>query len=246
MAEDANRAKTEILAHLQELVATRTAALEKTTVAAESANRAKSTFLSKMSHELRTPLNAIMGFTYLLQNDPLTPKQADQLDRISAAAQQLLQLITVDRMNGRIGADSDIGAGSLFWLEIPFQKSGNPPDGIENLTLSHAVCTPGAGEQTRADQLQPECQEQSAEVPSGHDENRAAVGNRAGLTDILDELEALLADDNTAVSDAFASSRGLLEGVLGDLAGKLDRQIQNFDYADALKTLRDIRQSMLA
>ncbi len=149
-------------------------------------------------------------------------------------------------MNGRIGAESDIGAESLFWLEIPFQKSGNPPDGIENETLSHAICTPGPGELTRADQLQQECQEQPAEVPAGNDENRAAVVDRAGLTDILDELEALLADDNTAVNDAFASSRELLEGVLGDLARKLDRQIQNFDYADARATLRDIRQSLFA
>lgn len=35
-------------------------------IAAEEANRAKSTFLSQMSHELRTPLNAIIGFADLI------------------------------------------------------------------------------------------------------------------------------------------------------------------------------------
>jgi hypothetical protein len=36
---------------------------------AETANQAKSTFLSNMTHELRTPLNGILGFTQILQRD---------------------------------------------------------------------------------------------------------------------------------------------------------------------------------
>ena len=40
-------------------------ALEDAVNAAQSANRAKSTFLSNMSHDIRTPMNAIIGFTSL-------------------------------------------------------------------------------------------------------------------------------------------------------------------------------------
>src|SRR5437762_1637578 len=39
--------------------------------AAELASRAKTEFLSRMSHELRTPLNAILGFTQLMEAEPL-------------------------------------------------------------------------------------------------------------------------------------------------------------------------------
>ncbi len=63
---------------------------------AESANQAKSIFLSKMSHELRTPLHAILGFTQLLQMDqknPLSDYQQKNMKSVTEAGNHLLDLI---------------------------------------------------------------------------------------------------------------------------------------------------------
>ncbi|MCW8952677.1 MAG: PAS-domain containing protein, partial [Rhodospirillales bacterium] len=63
---------------------------------ADSANKAKSEFLSSMSHELRTPLNAILGFAQLMAyntNEPLTDSQSQAVDHILKGGKHLLELI---------------------------------------------------------------------------------------------------------------------------------------------------------
>jgi signal transduction histidine kinase/DNA-binding response OmpR family regulator len=61
---------------------------------AETANRAKSTFLATMTHEIRTPMNAILGFSELLLRDSLlTPTQKRYLNTINRSGEHLLTLI---------------------------------------------------------------------------------------------------------------------------------------------------------
>ena len=69
-------------------------ALADALVAAEHANKAKTTFLNNMSHDIRTPMNAIVGFTALATSH-IDDKELvqDYLGKISVSSQHLLSLI---------------------------------------------------------------------------------------------------------------------------------------------------------
>ena len=61
---------------------------------AESANRAKTTFLSNMSHDIRTPMNAIIGYTELAETHIDNRGQVlDYLGKIGKSSAHLLSLI---------------------------------------------------------------------------------------------------------------------------------------------------------
>ena len=69
-------------------------ALSEAVRAAETANKAKSTFLSNMSHDIRTPMNAIIGFTTLaVSNIDDKKKVRDYLGKILSSSNHLLSLI---------------------------------------------------------------------------------------------------------------------------------------------------------
>jgi two-component system sensor histidine kinase/response regulator len=61
---------------------------------ADAANQAKSAFLANMSHEIRTPMNAIVGLAQLLRHDIVDGPAVQRLQRIDAAAQHLLAIIS--------------------------------------------------------------------------------------------------------------------------------------------------------
>ncbi len=60
---------------------------------AESANRAKSSFLSNMSHEIRTPMNAIVGMTEILLREKHSQKETGYLHNIKNSGLALLTII---------------------------------------------------------------------------------------------------------------------------------------------------------
>ena len=61
---------------------------------AETANKAKSDFLSRMSHDIRTPLNGIIGMTHIARNQVANPRETTQcLQNIDLSSKFLLGLV---------------------------------------------------------------------------------------------------------------------------------------------------------
>ena len=83
---------------------------------AETANMAKSTFLSTMSHEIRTPMNAILGITEMqLQKSGLDEESRKHYEKIYASGDMLLRIIN------DILDLSKIEASRLELLHLPYE-----------------------------------------------------------------------------------------------------------------------------
>ena len=81
-------------AELNKKVSEQNRQLEEALSLAQSANRAKTTFLNNMSHDIRTPMNAIIGYTGLAASHIDNKEQVkDYLSKISQSSDHLLSLI---------------------------------------------------------------------------------------------------------------------------------------------------------
>ena len=96
-------------------------ALSDAVAAAETANRAKSTFLSNMSHDIRTPMNAIIGYADLAEKHRQEPERLQgYLKNIQVSGEKMLSIIDNVLELSRIESgkvtleETAVEAGSIF------------------------------------------------------------------------------------------------------------------------------------
>ncbi|MCL2547847.1 MAG: response regulator [Symbiobacteriaceae bacterium] len=107
---------------LETIVRQRTQQLEEQVIIAETASKAKSSFLSNMSHEIRTPMNAIIGMTTIGKLSPAIEKKDEALRKIEGASKLLLGIINDILDISKIEADKFELSPVTFEFEKMLQK----------------------------------------------------------------------------------------------------------------------------
>src|SRR5690606_25303696 len=89
--------------------------------------KSREQLISTVSHDLRTPLNTITGYSELMENTGLTPKQSSYLKNVKSAS------LYVDSLVNDLLDFSKLEAGKIKIEKIPFVLSHLLQETAENI-----------------------------------------------------------------------------------------------------------------
>lgn len=214
---------------------------------AESANIAKSEFLTAMSHELRTPLNAIGGYAELLSlglGGPTSPEQADYIERIRRSQQHLLRIIS-DLLNfsrieaGQLSYDmSEFSLSDVIGAVVPLIEPSARAKGVSLSIEEPDQACEAVGDRAKVEQVLLNLLSNAVkftksggkiEVACRAEETRAhLLVSDTGVGIAADKLEAIfepfvqlgrsLSSAHEGTGLGLAISRDLARGMRGDLS----------------------------
>jgi signal transduction histidine kinase len=157
-------------------------------------------------------------FSAFEQADNSTTRRQGGLGLGLALCKRLAQ-----RMGGEIGVSSTLGQGSTFWIDVPLKPA---IDGGHAQTCSR----------TEPEQKQPDV---SAAAPTPA---QPSATDPEAVRAVLEQLEKLLAQSDTAAMALFDKHALMLRATLAAPGEKLAREIGRFEFAVALETLRALRK----
>lgn len=97
---------------------------------AESASKAKASFLATMSHEIRTPMNGVIGMIDLMMESPMTQEQRSIMKTVRDSSFSLLNIIN------DILDFSKIEAGKLELEEVSFDLNSVVESVVDTMQIS--------------------------------------------------------------------------------------------------------------
>lgn len=141
--ENSRQFENDYISHLEEMLLLRTKENESLQKKLDVVKQSKNQCLSKMSHEIRTPMNAIVGYAHLIQKEPLSIKQKDQMQELKNSANNLSRLINhlldVEKMetDNMIPDSSEFNPHEMIKRIVDLEKEEMKQKGIDfNLALT--------------------------------------------------------------------------------------------------------------
>lgn len=178
---------------------------------AESANRAKTQFLSNMSHDIRTPMNAVIGFTSLIrENISNQDKVLDYVDKIEASGTHLLSLINdildMSRIeSGRVAIEKSVCAVSHIMYEMNSivqseVKAGNLDFSIDSDSVIHdtVIC-----DRLRLSQMLLNCISNAVKYTPSGGKIRISISETESETEGVSTYEFRIADTGIGMKKEF-------------------------------------------